>query len=98
MSFSAANKDAIAGYLGYSITSENQTLIDAATDLMESLSADGETRVKAYLTALGTIDTEIATARVTVGSAVSQLQSQGRRYISQVSIALNLQVRKDYYS
>lgn len=98
MSFSAAHKDAIAGYLGYAVTSENQAFISAACAAIESLSSDGETRVKAYLTALVAIDAEIATARVTVGSALQQLQGQGRRFISQISIATGLQIRKDYYS
>lgn len=98
MAFSAANKDAIAAYLGYSITSDNQTIIDNACSAVTALSSDAETRVISYLAQIAAIDAEIETARVTVGSAVGQLQSQGRRYIGMVAIALSLDIRSDYYS
>jgi hypothetical protein len=98
MSFNNSHKDAIAAYLGYAITAEHQSLISAACTTLESLSSDAETRVKDYLTTIAALDTEIATARLTVGSALGQLQTQGRRFISLVAIALNLEIRSDYYS
>lgn len=98
MAFTAAEKDKVAAFLGYPITSDNQSAIDDACSAVEGLSSDAVTRVQGYLTTLGTIDTEIATARTTVGSAVSQLQSQGRRFVALVAMSLNLEVRQDYYS
>lgn len=96
--FTDSNKDAIAAYLGYAVTEDNQALIASACVNVESLSSTAVARVQGYLTTLGTIDSELATARVTVGSAVGQLQGQGRRFISQLAIALDLDTRSDYYS
>lgn len=98
MAFTAGQRDAIAGYLGYAIISENQTLIQSACTTLTGLSADAELRVQSYLSELAQIDTEIETARVTVGSALSQLNGQGRRYCGLLAMTLNLEIRNDYYS
>jgi hypothetical protein len=96
MSFSEADRDTIMGYLAWKSDSESISTIQAALEQVETSSA-AETRVKAYLTAIAAIETQIATARNTVGSAYSQLLSEAQRLVYLIGNTLGVEVKRKVF-
>ncbi len=93
MSFSTTERDAIMGYLAWPATDDSRMMFDTALSQVSADSA-AETRVKAILTAIAAIETQIDTARNTVGSAYTQLLAEGQRKVYQISNTLGLEVKR----
>ncbi len=96
MSFSDAEKDAIAGYMGISADTEEINRLNDAIAKVE-LVASAETRVKAILTKLAAIETQIDTARNSVGSAYSQLLSEAQRQVYLIGNTLGIKVERKVF-
>lgn len=97
MSWTEAQYDKVAAYLGYPITSDYLVKVTQKMDAITALSASAETRVASYLTELAAIETQIATARNSPGSALGQLKAEARRFTKLVSFGLNLEVHEDVW-
>lgn len=89
MAFTDAEKDSIQGYLGLPLDPETVARVQAAIAFVEASSV-AESRIRAYLTTIAAIETQIATARNTAGSPYSQLLSEAQRQVYMIANALGM--------
>jgi hypothetical protein len=92
MAFTDAERDSILGYLGYSVTPSNVKRVLDACAILISASPSSEARIRAYLTGLSTVESEISANRSSMSGAYTQLKSEARVLVNRISIALDLEV------
>jgi hypothetical protein len=94
MALSDSVKDFIEGSLGY--PAAHPDTIAAFSDAFARInsSASAEARVTALVTELKAIQTQVATARNTPGSAIDQLLAEGQRLNYQLSNSLGVEVKQ----
>ncbi|HEY9747455.1 MAG TPA: hypothetical protein V6C63_02040 [Allocoleopsis sp.] len=97
MPFTAAQTDAVMGYLGYAVTAENTNYVQGILTTVENQSADAVTRVQDILTKLSGIDSDIDTARNTAGGVYTQLLSEGQRNVGLLAFTLGIEAKRNIY-
>jgi hypothetical protein len=95
MPLTSPERDRILATLGYSITQDVLDNINQRVAILDSISPDAVTRIKAYLTEMTAIEAQIKTARDLPGSAIAQLKTEARRLTSLIALALSLDIRQD---
>lgn len=97
MVFTPTERDRILGYLGYPVTQSNvQRVLDACNKLTQ-LSPDAETRIKSYLDALTTLESQIATERIVLGGAYTQLKTEARVFVGRISTAVGIEANENVF-
>lgn len=108
MAFSATEKGKIRWFLGY--TSRFYQVVTQLEQAMNAIDAEAEANVRAQITKLDTLVTEIEGARprlkaIKVGSIelpqgmeIGVLRSEGRRMVGQVAATLGVPVVHDVFS
>lgn len=103
MAFAAATKEKVGRYLGFPVTSDSADEIGAALGAVEGMSdgtysAAAIAAVEGWITQLDAIYTAIDTQRETEGSTIlPELRREGRRYVTLIANALNLDIRMDVF-
>jgi hypothetical protein len=98
MAWNAGDNDKLLSALGYPVTTDAIGEVQLMMDALQSSAPDTVTRVQTYLTALASIETQIATARNATSGVLGQLRGEGRRFTNLTSIATGLKQRNDIYS
>jgi hypothetical protein len=87
--------NSVVFFLGLPTTADNFTLID---NVNLTLSPESSPRILATVTALESIETQIATAR-NLGSPLpyNQLRIEGQRLVKQLSSCFGIELRQNIY-
>jgi hypothetical protein len=96
MSFSITERDTLMGLLAWSSDSESISRFQTALTQVEA-NPPAESRVKVLVAAIAVIDSQIATARNTVGSPYLQLLSEAQRLVYQIGNTLGVEVKRKVY-
>jgi len=84
--------------LGYPITHENISKVQAAMDRVAAISVQAQARIQATLSQLSIIDGQIATARNSSSQVLGQLRGEAQRLANSISIAMGLPVQNKIYA
>lgn len=97
MTFTPNDRDDIMGFLGIPVTEEQVNYVQGILTAVE-VYPDAVSRIRAYLSKLAAIDSQIETAR-NVGSKMpyEQLLSEGDRYVRLLSASLDIDVKEWIY-
>jgi len=95
---SPADRDRIMAALGYPITEENISRVQAAMDRVARISVQAQARIQTTLSQLSVIEGQIATARNSSSQILGQLRGEAQRLANTISIAMNLPIQNKIYT